>query len=185
MADRNKAIEKSKENLYFSDAGRCAQCGLRFNTVAALLEHEDAAHNIEKFTAEMQTKFFAKVRKGTPLYKAARQVGTTPGVIDAYTLADPAFARAVKQAEVEASEQIEEGLYAAAVERAPWAVKEHLTKRSPDRWADTTNVKVEHSGGTTNTLDAGPIFDRIVALQASIQAKTPELPLLDLEAEDE
>ena len=126
-----------------------------------------------KFVPEVQEAYLTLIRAGHGRVFSARQVGVWPGTVTKYRRASPEFDEAVREAEEEASEPVEAQLYEAAKAGEPWAVKEWLSKRSPDRWADTR--KVEVSGSVSQVLEVGQGLGRVLELQRRLEERRDAL----------
>lgn len=98
-------------------------------------------------TDEQKSKFLRLIASGHLRYESARAVQSSVPEVKRHLKADPEFASAFDDAQLEASEPVESVLYQAALNKEPWAVTKWLTARDKERWAEPTKaIEVKHSG---------------------------------------
>lgn len=151
----------------------CPKCETVCNSKSELNEHIIDEHPTGTFTPDKQDEYVELLRlSGTGRHTAARKIGITPTAIVKFIDLNPAFGRAVVMAEEEFTERMEQELYAAAMEREPWALKEVLKKRSAKRWGDAPQeINVNVSGTVTTEIEAGPRAARIAAIEQRLKSR--------------
>lgn len=98
-----------------------------------------------KFTKEKQEEFLRLTQEGQRRSAAARAIGLRPQTVSYHAIKYPAFAKALDEAEREATEQVEDALFQSALGGNVTAQQVWLYNRAPDRWRDAryNNVKVD------------------------------------------
>lgn len=110
------------------------------------------------------------IRKGEGLSRSARRLGLDPKLFRDARRANEEFDEAVRAAEHEAAEPVENKLYEAALQGEPWAVKLWLERRSPERWnAPPIAVNVQHG--------LAPGTEQILALSQRLEERSKALGL--------
>jgi hypothetical protein len=116
---------------------------------------------------EAKQVFLKAISQGVLRFEAARRANTTVANVKRHLKADPEFAAAFDDAQLEASEPVENVLYDAAKRGEPWAVTKWLAARDKERWAEPTkSVEVKHSG----TVQLEPGQTALSAVGALIEA---------------
>ena len=95
-----------------------------------------------KFSKEKKEQYLDELRRGARRMAAAESVGINRETARAHYNADPEFAAAVEQAEMDANELIEDALFQAAESGNVVACQVWLYNRMPDRWKDKRNYQV-------------------------------------------
>jgi hypothetical protein len=103
-----------------------------------------------KLNDERREELLDRLRNGFRRMSACRSVGVAYGTFQEHVTRDPAFAEAVKLAEREANEAVEEALFDAAISGNVTACFGWLYNRDPEQWADRRNLRI---GGA----DGGPV----------------------------
>ena len=96
-----------------------------------------------RFTHQRRQIFIDALKAGAWRTAAAHAAGVHFSTVRRHMLADPEFADAVEDAEVDANTAVESALYTRAVEGHVTACLAWLYSRMPDRWRD-----MRHSGST-------------------------------------
>lgn len=111
---------------------------------------------INKLTDKKKEAYLDAIRDGLTKSEAAKNIGVDRSTIWAHTKDDPAFADAISDAELDACEKVENALFQACLKLNITAIIFFLTNRSPDRWKDRRNNKLEISSqqsGEQETLN--------------------------------
>lgn len=106
-----------------------------------------------KFGVRKRTKYLENLREGMRRGAAAQDVGISRETARLAYNAEPEFAAAVEQAEMDANEEIEDALREAALSGNVTAAQVWLYNRVPDRWMDKRNVQVTGPGGGAVRLE--------------------------------
>lgn len=98
-------------------------------------------------TAERKEKFVQLISEGVGRIAAARAIGVNISTVERHMHKDPAFAEAVRRAETEADEKVENALFQAAISGNVSAIELWLTRRLPDKWGEQKRVVVSGPSG--------------------------------------
>lgn len=121
------------------------------------------------FDDAVKAEYLRLIQAGYLRFDAAKRLGVTNTDVKRHFKADPEFQEALIEAELEATEPVENVLYKAALLGEPWAVKEWLTKRDKQRWADPDKT-VNHniSGTLTHVEEASGTLAAVQLLLADL-----------------
>lgn len=125
------------------------------------------------FTPEARTLFLSAIAAGQDRAEAATSADIPWAVLHRVFILDPAFKDEVEILEERRWQIVESALLQAVQEREPWAIKEAL-RRAPglrERFQEPTPPPQE----LTQTAEIGPGLERILTLQANLQARAAEL----------
>jgi hypothetical protein len=124
-----------------------------------------------RFDASVRDQYVELLRQGRRRHEAARLVGVTPRTVSRRRKDDPAFDEECILAEQEATEKVEDVLYASALNGEPWAVQMVLKARDRDRWGERKSVDVAVSGTVVVEVESGERLERIRALEAELRRR--------------
>lgn len=124
-------------------------------------------------SGETWQTFLGMVRTGKPFGKACRAVGCTRRAVSTFLEGHPDKAAEYLEAELDATEAVEEGLYECALAKERWAVTMWLERRDGDRWAPSASVE----GPGRLVLD--PAALRQMALPAAEPAPVEDAVLVE------
>jgi hypothetical protein len=166
-------VADHKAKPYFQAIpSQCVDCGQEFRSKTALDKHTREVHPKEPpFNDELREDYLKLVKNGIRPLKAARRVGVSPHTVKRAMKIDPSFDEAVRLAEEEYAEEVEEVLVDRALAGDPWAVKEFLTKRSKSRWSDDKTIFVHVQGEINHRTDLLPHEKDIMQLRQTIRER--------------
>jgi hypothetical protein len=127
-----------------------------------------------KFDAERREEFLQLLRDGGRRMMSARAVGIDPRTVQRYIANHDNFRHAVREAEMEANEVVEDALFQTATSGNVTAMLAWLYNRDPDQWADRRQMRTEHTGA-----GGGP-----VEVQTNTDVSLAQAVLEDPEARD-
>lgn len=97
---------------------------------------------LAKFGDQKKEKYLRLLRDGQRRGQAARACGVSYETVRLHLHAEPWFAHAVHDAEMDANEVVENALFETAKAGNVLAQQVWLYNRSPDRWKDRRNLQV-------------------------------------------
>lgn len=140
------------------------ECGEAYITEQALETHKKS-HSLtlaERIPIDRRSKLLSLIRTGGGPLSSARAAGIAPEDVKTLLKTSPEFAQAVASAEEEAAEEIEQVLYELATDTRDFrAVNKWLENRSPDRWKERTDIRVD----IVTKIEQLPLDDRIKELE--------------------
>lgn len=127
-----------------------------------------------KFTKARQAEFLRLTREGMRRSAAARKVGLTPSTVIHHAANYPEFAKALDEAEREATDQVEDALFQSALGGNVTAQQVWLYNRAPERWRDA-RYQVMTVHGEVKTVNLSKLATEDLLLLRELLMKTREI----------